>query len=214
MISLVRISLLLFACLVPSVASALPFAPVGEKFSGSMSIDPSTQCMTCSVSSSSVFESFLNAGSISIDLAGTKFSGGPLSIEVSYDNTPGGPLGQWAGFAPTLDGSIQLLLDGTSRSTSILPLDLSQYQSMPPIEQISFTGVDSTGSVYSYAGSFTLLTQLDQSAKFSLEGTITRFEVFSSAVPEPSTWAMMILGGLGVGWRVRRRRSRLAPVSA
>jgi hypothetical protein len=30
--------------------------------------------------------------------------------------------------------------------------------------------------------------------------------VFSSAVPEPSTWAMMVLGFLGVGFMAYRRR--------
>lgn len=214
MIAFVRIHLFLFACLASStVASALPIVSVGEKFSGTISIDPSTPCSTCAVSNSSVFETFLNAGAISIDVAGTNVSGSPLSIEVSYNNTPSGPLGQWSGFAPTLTGSIQILLDGTIRSTSILPLDLSQYQPLPPIEQISFSGVDATGSLYSYAGSFTSLAELGQPGSFGFEGTITRFEVFSSAVPEASTWVMMIVGALGVGLLVRRRHSRITSIS-
>jgi hypothetical protein len=35
----------------------------------------------------------------------------------------------------------------------------------------------------------------------------------SSAVPEPSTWAMMILGFLGVGFMAYRRRSQLSPMA-
>ncbi|MDN3275963.1 hypothetical protein QWJ07_17000 [Frankia sp. RB7] len=215
MISVVRILFVIFSCLASStVASAFPILAVGEKFSGTVSIDPSTHCSTCAVSSSSVFETFFNAGSISIDLAGTNFSGSPLYVEVSYDDTPSGPLGQWSGFAPTLTGSIQVLLDGASYSTSILPLDLSQYQPLPPLDQISFNGTDGTGAVYSYAGAFTSLTQLDQLGNFTFEGAITRFEVLSSAVPEASTWAMMILGALGIGLLARHRQNGVMPTAA
>jgi len=35
-----------------------------------------------------------------------------------------------------------------------------------------------------------------------------------SAVPEPSTWAMMILGFAGIGFMACRRRNRAAPVAA
>lgn len=41
-------------------------------------------------------------------------------------------------------------------------------------------------------------------------GLVTGFNV--SAVPEPSTWAMLILGFAGVGWMAYRRRNRLAAV--
>jgi hypothetical protein len=33
-------------------------------------------------------------------------------------------------------------------------------------------------------------------------------------VPEPSTWAMMLLGFAGIGFVYRRRRSRLAVTAA
>ena len=33
-------------------------------------------------------------------------------------------------------------------------------------------------------------------------------------VPEPSTWAMMLLGFAGIGFAYRRRRSRLAAAAA
>jgi hypothetical protein len=36
------------------------------------------------------------------------------------------------------------------------------------------------------------------------------FEAIATAVPEPSTWAMMILGFMGVGFMAYRRKNRLA----
>lgn len=190
----------------PTIGLAFPIVAVGDTFTGTIWIDPSTPCSSCIVSSSTVYETFSNAGSISIDLAGTHFAGSSLYIEVSFEDTPGGQLGQWAGYTPKLSGGIQVLLDGSYRSTSILPLDLSQYQPLPPINQISFNEADSTGAQYSYAGNFTSLTKLDVLGNFAFEGTVTQFEVFSSAVPEASTWVMMIIGFPGIGFLALRRR--------
>jgi hypothetical protein len=36
------------------------------------------------------------------------------------------------------------------------------------------------------------------------------YEVVSPAVPEPSTWAMMVLGFCGLGWLAYRRKDRFA----
>jgi hypothetical protein len=41
-------------------------------------------------------------------------------------------------------------------------------------------------------------------------GTIETFSSEVAAVPEPSTWAMMILGFAGVGFMVYRRKSKPA----
>ena len=39
-------------------------------------------------------------------------------------------------------------------------------------------------------------------------GTIETFSIEVAAVPEPSTWAMMILGFAGVGFMAYRRNSK------
>jgi hypothetical protein len=36
---------------------------------------------------------------------------------------------------------------------------------------------------------------------------------FDSAVPEPATWAMMLLGFAGIGMSLRRRRPTLAQLA-
>jgi hypothetical protein len=48
---------------------------------------------------------------------------------------------------------------------------------------------------------------------FPLSGTVLNAAV-TSAVPEPSTWAMMILGFMGVGFMAYRRKSKLALMAA
>jgi hypothetical protein len=49
----------------------------------------------------------------------------------------------------------------------------------------------------------------------SFTSTMNIYAVFTAAVPEPSTWAMMILGFAGVGFMAYRRRNQLAaPIAA
>jgi hypothetical protein len=71
-------------------------------------------------------------------------------------------------------------------------------------------GIDSAPTKFSTSGNSYLLTVndvlldttlFDRQDSQKLAGTIT----MSSAVPEPSTWAMMILGFLGVGFMAYRR---------
>jgi hypothetical protein len=69
-----------------------------------------------------------------------------------------------------------------------------------------FGGSDDTGSIDS-------LVQLDDTADFSFSGTVTSFSI-SAAVPEPSTWAMMILGFAGIGFMAYRRKSKPALMAA
>jgi hypothetical protein len=62
------------------------------------------------------------------------------------------------------------------------------------------------GSVaaYSYAGA----TPVEYFVANFSDAALTQLE-FSAAVPEPSTWAMMILGFLGIGFMTYRRRRAL-----
>jgi hypothetical protein len=53
--------------------------------------------------------------------------------------------------------------------------------------------------------------------RFSLSSSANSFEVdnISAGVPEPATWAMMLLGFVGLGYLSRRRKSReVAPLAA
>lgn len=191
-------------------ASVFPTAAIGDVFAGSLTINPATPCSSCSDFDTFVYETFFNAGSISVNLGGATFGGSSLDAEVSFDVTPTGPLGQWAGYTTTSNGAIQILLDGSTRSTSILPLDFSSYHPAPPADQISFYAINENGDGYSYAGVLTSLVQQDAVANFSFTGTITGFQMTVSSVPESATWAMLLIGFFGVGFAAYRRKSKPA----
>jgi hypothetical protein len=69
-----------------------------------------------------------------------------------------------------------------------------------------------TGQGYTFNGYVIVQQSTDAAGTFPPGvGPIT---VNVSAVPEPSTWAMMILGFLGIGFVTYRRKSSLAPRTA
>jgi PEP-CTERM motif len=77
--------------------------------------------------------------------------------------------------------------------TNLLP-----FYDADPGSLIGFSGgIIDSGAVYTMWGA----------GYSSLSGTI-------SAVPEPSTWAMVILGFAGLGFMVHRRKSRTASIAA
>jgi hypothetical protein len=66
---------------------------------------------------------------------------------------------------------------------------------------------DNSAHVFNYAGGTFTLTVNDLAVQVSAPANITGSFV-ASAVPEPSTWAMMILGFAGVGFMAYRRKSQ------
>ena len=79
--------------------------------------------------------------------------------------------------------------------------------------QFTNTGNQLTNLLF---GTFALSTAIIDSAIFSFTNTGTSMNVDNivvsavAAVPEPSTWAMMILGFAGVGFMAYRRRKSAA----
>jgi hypothetical protein len=134
------------------------------------------------------------SGTIDIDTA----AGTVTAIDVQFPTDPtfnvvsassAGGVSGWAlssdltgnfGLAPTVTAAYDLTLFFTTTNPSSL---------------VGFTGGTITGAGVNGTG-------LSLSNYSSLTGTIT------AAVPEPSTWAMMILGFAGVGFMAYRRKSK------
>jgi PEP-CTERM motif len=55
------------------------------------------------------------------------------------------------------------------------------------------------------------ITQLTFTGSGNFTGTMTPI---TTAVPEPSTWAMMLFGFAGIGFMTYRRKSKLALMAA
>lgn len=135
----------------------------------------------------------------------------------------------------TYQGSIATLDWGIS-STSPSPIlgTVSPSQVAPTYTNPNFLGYDvetnnfSTGSLFLSAGTYYLTLQNGATTNNNYpnpfwdftsannEGTLNvTFQILGnvtgvSAVPEPSTWAMMILGFAGVGFMAYRRKSKPA----
>ena len=77
--------------------------------------------------------------------------------------------------------------------TSISSID----RSSPGILAFKGSGTFSGGGYDATPGAFTFSTQ---------GGNVTTFSATTTAVPEPATWALMLLGFGGIGMAMRRRR--------
>jgi hypothetical protein len=79
-------------------------------------------------------------------------------------------------------------------------VDTSGIFTQIDITNAQYTTVDSIGNTGVLTGNF---RPVPDSTSFEAVTT-----VLNPAVPEPSTWAMMILGFLGLGWLAYRRKNR------
>jgi hypothetical protein len=76
------------------------------------------------------------------------------------------------------------------------------------------------GTLVGFTGSpiveYSSLRQLDSGVRLAsiISGSVTRDIPLVAAVPEPSTWAMMILGFCGLGFVAHRRRNQNAAPAA
>jgi hypothetical protein len=95
-------------------------------------------------------------------------------------------------------------------STSVTGLDIT---SIPANELLRLTFQNALGNVPDTISRVDFLNGSISDGNvlsFSVTGTATPL----SAVPEPSTWTMMLLGFAGVGFMVYRRKSKLALLAA
>lgn len=119
------------------------------------------------------------------------------------------------GFAPTISGIGALFfgsdIDGLFRSGNIALslVDSSGVTSFTIIGATtsSFVGFVSDGTITSLTVS---AIQSGSTVLWPTVDNLTLAQGLTSAVPEPSTWAMMILGFAGVGYMTYRRKNKMA----
>ena len=117
---------------------------------------------------------------------------------------------EWLLLYNTLAGVYSVTLDTSSRSVDftsaylwdgVNTYDLNLVGTLGSNE---FWGLDDT---LLGAGYYELVVNGNNNGTGSLGGTIT---ITDHGVPEPATWAMMLVGFGAIGWQLRRRRSSLA----
>lgn len=167
------------------------FGPSCSTFTTTANDVPNLYFNTGSFSGSTDDTLAVNLGSFNLATGTHNYTGDSFTLEVLF-TLPSGvtPNGSSSVFAATVNGQVK-----TGNNGDV------------------FIDFDNTAHNYSWAGgTFTLA--VEDVSKFSvghsnsITGEITVTSV--SAVPEPATWAMMLLGFSGVGFLAYRRRSGAA----
>ncbi|MBN8988838.1 MAG: PEP-CTERM sorting domain-containing protein [Rhizobiales bacterium] len=151
------------------------------------------------------------------------YSGGNLSIDILASGWTGGPTGH--GIA---DSWIQLFVDDGSQIGNLTGALLGTNDDHGGVFDGSISGLDSFLAVNLAAGNYILAvascchygseadarTATNSSASGDYRVTFSDGVTVAGAIPEPSTWAMMILGFAGVGFMAYRRRNQTAALAA
>ena len=126
----------------------------------------------------------------------------PFTETVQWMNTLGGTYGiTLSTVATSIDGPNDVditsaFVTGTGIGS---PISLATLFNNDLIEDYALTGLNLG------AGTYTLTIEGTRGASGSYGGNVS-FEFVDRGVPEPATWAMMLLGLGAVGWQLRRRR--------
>jgi hypothetical protein len=210
-ITRVAFCLLAIAGAPAKAATVFPSVSIGDSFSGSFNINPATPDTLPSSCGLCYGGTGTSIGQISAQIGGKTFSA-PVDVIFVVPGTDNTWRWNLASSHVSVDGTplevssaMSIQLYGSTTSTSILPLPLSSYSSAIFQIEASTSDLSSSGT---YMGHIDSLVQIDLSGDFTFAGFIDFANVdgqLAAAVPEPSTWAMMILGFLGLGFLAYRR---------
>jgi len=134
-------------------------------------------------------------------------------VSWSANTEPSGSFTSWFTFHNTSPGLYSIVADTSTLGATITDLVLSSSDGLTPY--YSFTGGTAnsasllTGNLG--AGDFRLTfsgnSGLDMNGVANPASVVTgNFTFYVQAVPEPATWALMLLGFGGIGVAMRRRR--------
>ena len=166
--------------------------------------------------SSSAFGIVGISGDLSIGFGGNGSTGGTLSQ--TFDTTPGvqytvnyfvtdqqGNGGNQSFQVEALNGAS--LLSSVNGSIPDLPLNAFFNWLAGPALSFTATGTSTTLS-------FIDTSTLAACCNWALDGVTVNGPAINGGVPEPSTWAMMLVGFAGVGFMTFRRKSKPATMIA
>jgi hypothetical protein len=155
-----------------------------------------------------------SAASATITIVGSSMTyTGPSSLDSGVTTTIGyskaglakTSFTQWLEFTNTLAGIYSITLDTSSRSVDFTSAYLTNGTDTYYLSLLYSVGSLEgwgLGDTEIAAGDYTLVINGHNNRTGSLAGTIT----IAQALPEPGTWAMMIVGFGAVGFSLRRKR--------
>jgi PEP-CTERM motif len=166
-----------------------------------------------------------NGGFETGDFTGFTQSGNTELTGVLSGEAPSGDFSAF--FGPTgSTGSISQTLATTTGGTYQISFDLQSSGGSPTFYEVLFGGVSlfsatnaadfdfttfSTSAVASTASTALTFTFRNDPSFFNLDNiSVTPIRRVTGAVPEPATWAMMLIGFGGMGVSLRRRRATTA----
>jgi hypothetical protein len=196
------------AATISSTAKAATYEPVfvGDTFEGTFSfLDPTMQPTQNSPNVTPIvwsYYDFNTSGNLTLDVAGNHFS---VPLGQLFVGNLGNQVWQLAATDHT-SMLIQINLSGGPFSTGLEPALFETYSS----SVLTWTAVFEPSNQGTYGGTLSFLTFDDENDVFRFGGTI----LMASPVPEPSTWAMLLLGFAGIwvaAYRKRRHQYTFVP---
>jgi hypothetical protein len=193
-------------------ADVLDLVSVGDIFSGSLNLNPSAAGTLCCINDLgggrfTTQTNYAASGTATLQIDGTTLSI-PLFLVETFNNNFGG-YNLWSGFGEEL--SFRMGFDTFDPITSVLP-PLPVDTCLAAVCLASFSLSEDRGNDRIFAsGVATSFTLTDTGATFS--GSIQEFGIFATT-PEPSTWAMLLIGFAGIGFMTYRRKAKSALLAA
>lgn len=135
-------------------------------------------------------------------------------VSWSANTEPSGSFTSWFTFHNSSPGLYSIIAQTSTLGATITDLVLSSSDGLTPYATFSGGTSNSASLIASNigAGDFRLTfsgdSGLDMSGMANPASVVTgNFTFYVQAVPEPATWALMLLGFAGVGVAMRRRRT-------
>jgi len=161
---------------------------------------------------SSVASATITVDFSTMSYTGPSQLGADTTIGYSLAGLPNPSFTEWLTLTDSITSIFSITLDTSSRAVNFTSAYLTNGSTNYDLTcqvgclggTTEFWNLDDTLLA---AGQYTLVINGNNGDTGALAGTIT---ITDHGVPEPATWAMMLVGFGAIGWQLRRRRSSLA----